>query len=147
MTTYVISGRVHGDDDDTVHFVEAKDDIAAMGVFARHLAPEDTDPSREVYIVTCRTVETSVTERLKEKTIEPTTRGFVEFVRRTAARTPDRKIRHYGYETCAIGDYLRDINFSDMLAGAMHIDRKARVAVAGEPTYRDALCGLVDAGY
>ncbi len=62
---YLISGRVSGDDDDTVYVVEADDLGDAQEAFTTELlGGEETDDTPEVYVITSSTLLSEIEHRL-----------------------------------------------------------------------------------
>lgn len=62
---YLVSGRVSGDDDDTVHLVEASDEGMAQDRFERELRDESGDDNETIYINQLVALDEAMKARLK----------------------------------------------------------------------------------
>lgn len=62
---FLISGRVSGDDDDSVHIVEAQDQGVANSVFTKHLQCEcGGDEATDVFIIDSSPLPSAISQRL-----------------------------------------------------------------------------------
>lgn len=66
---YIAVGRMHGDDDDTMQTIEAKDHADSCRIFERHLQECGGDFESEIYINEVLSLEDAIKARLSDSDI------------------------------------------------------------------------------